>query len=448
MNKKIAFYSLACLLFFIFTTTEAFSLTLYVDATEGKDGRFRGDDPASPFKTITYALNEASTNTTIKVAPGEYNETIIIDKNQIWLEGAGADKTIIIGKNPNNPTIRIVGPNRVGIRGFSIQGGYYGILCEFSFLICEDNIIIENNHVGLLAVSGSNVTIKDTIVKSKSGLGIEIYGNSSATINKCKLSLNPWTALWVVNKSYARIEDTLISSNDANGIQVSQGSSAWLIGNKIHSNKLSGLSVTGHSDARLLGGNKIYENADLSGWRAGIGIYHGSQVTINPDFSSDKDRISENNGPGIFVGSNSELFLKSGIVTNNSGDGVRLKFDSCGRFEEGASITNNDGYGINRGDEEGDSKYWGEPGELSGNTLGSTNCKGEVSEEEGISGEGGVSEEGISGEGSITEEETSEEETPEEDNHSVSEEGSSEEEGTSEEILNNGSDRVQDEENT
>jgi hypothetical protein len=68
--------------------------------------------------------------------------------------------------------------------------------------------------------------------------------------------------------------------------------------------------------------------------------------------------IADSNGPGLFVANSSTLFLKSGTVSGNHGDGIHLRFDSVAQLEEGASVVLNHGYGINTGDEYNDSKYW------------------------------------------------------------------------------------------
>jgi hypothetical protein len=79
-------------------------------------------------------------------------------------------------------------------------------------------------------------------------------------------------------------------------------------------------------------------------------------VTIG--YSDKKDLIADSNGPGLFVANSSSLFLKSGTVSGNHGDGIHLRFDSVAQMEAGASVILNHGYGVSTGDEPGDSKYW------------------------------------------------------------------------------------------
>jgi hypothetical protein len=95
---------------------------------------------------------------------------------------------------------------------------------------------------------------------------------------------------------------------------------------------------------------------------------------MTSSFSSVKDVIAFNKGPGIYVGDKSELLLNAGNVSSNKLDGVRLAHDSTAQFDVGASITKNTGFGIRCTDFGSDSKYGGTPGNLTGNTLGPTFC--------------------------------------------------------------------------
>jgi len=65
----------------------------YVDGSSGTNDGSHGTGPSSlAFKTIQYAINDSrvSAGDTIKVAPGTYNESIVVNKSLILL-GAQAD---------------------------------------------------------------------------------------------------------------------------------------------------------------------------------------------------------------------------------------------------------------------------------------------------------------------------------------------------------------------
>jgi parallel beta-helix repeat protein len=69
--------------------------TYYVNATSGNDSynNTQAQDPATPWKTISHAVTNATAGDTINVAAGTYDEQVVIDKS-LTLQGEG-DTTII-----------------------------------------------------------------------------------------------------------------------------------------------------------------------------------------------------------------------------------------------------------------------------------------------------------------------------------------------------------------
>lgn len=50
------------------------NVTVYVNLTTGSDSDGAGNAEAAPYKTITYALNQAQPGTVIQLAPGNYTK--------------------------------------------------------------------------------------------------------------------------------------------------------------------------------------------------------------------------------------------------------------------------------------------------------------------------------------------------------------------------------------
>lgn len=69
--------------------------------------------------------------------------------------------------------------------------------------------------------------------------------------------------------------------------------------------------------------------------------------TIGPHVSiGANNTVRNNNGPGVFLGNGSCLFLGGGSIYDNNGDGVSLSNGSSGQVESAAKIGGNDGCGI------------------------------------------------------------------------------------------------------
>ncbi len=373
MNRKI-FVVLSFLFSMLWCVSAAYSATVYVNTVTGRDMAGYGLTAARPYKTINYALGKSTGDTTVRIAAGTYNESINLNSIRIiQFKGAGKDNTILKGIG-TMPVVSISGPNKTVITDLTVQGGNFGIFCKFASLYCRNIKIRDNNASGVLALGNSRLDILDSTAESNMGKGFQIEGGSSAQITRCAASKNTLAGIQVIYNSFAMVEESLVFENKASGIQVADGSALHLKKSEVHTNTYSGLDVTDRSVAQLLGGNKIHHNADSSGWRAGIGIHHLSQVSLSPGGGTVKDEIYLNDGPGIFTANSSCLFLGGGAVYENQGDGVHLRFDSTAQLESGADITSNVGYGLNCGDQGGDSKYWGTPGSVSGNTVGQINC--------------------------------------------------------------------------
>jgi len=111
------------------------------------------------FAKIQSAVNAASNNDTINVAPGTYTEDVVIGK-PLSLIGAGAGQTIIDATNLANG-ILLDGLNNHGLRnvtiaGFTVENALYeGVLVlNTADATIRDNHIINNDTIGPVFGSG------------------------------------------------------------------------------------------------------------------------------------------------------------------------------------------------------------------------------------------------------------------------------------------------------
>ena len=370
---------------------------LYVKGTTGVNTATCGT-AASPCKTIQYTINKAPAETQINVAAGTYTENLTIEKNKIWLKGAGASTTVIASPSIENNTIQLYGASNIGLQGFTIKGGRAGIYGHSS-TIWAQLLNLQNNSNGIEIAANSTLSIR-TMTAKYNGMAVIIMDNSYGDLDNCNIINNSGSGISFYNNSFGRIKNCIISNNSLHGISLVRGSSAemtgntisnhvmfglWasqncsaeMTGNKIFNNKWSGVSLEQNSNGNLRGANQIYANGDPLNFKWGIAVFHDSQLTIglhnNPGIA--KDDISGNYGAGITLGHNSDLWLVSGNVHGNKNDGIMLRADSSSNFENGASIYSNTGMGIRCADlASGASRKIGAPGICTGNTLGCTNC--------------------------------------------------------------------------
>jgi hypothetical protein len=131
--------------------------TLYYVDVNRTDSYIEDGSHKKPFKTIQSALDEANIGSTLLLLPGNYSESLLIEKNVI-ISGIGSQFTSLLG----NITI---GSNEVTLKDLKVQGnitlnGSYVFLSNFK---CDGNILnngsLYGNNIILNNPSGSNVPL-------------------------------------------------------------------------------------------------------------------------------------------------------------------------------------------------------------------------------------------------------------------------------------------------
>jgi len=146
------------------------------------------DSGSADYTSIQEAINASRNGDTITVAPGTYNENVIVNK-MITLIGAGGDVTIIIASNPNENTLNIT-MNNVTIQGFTLKGatgsqkaGIYLYRANYSNI---SNNNVWNNAIGIYLNSSYNNTI---------------FNNSFNNTNNYMISSTLFTNVWNSSKT-------------------------------------------------------------------------------------------------------------------------------------------------------------------------------------------------------------------------------------------------------
>lgn len=145
--------------------------TLYVNASH--QGPEEGT-AENPYRTISKAMERAIAENTIVVAPAIYQENIGL-KERVKLVSEITGAAIIHGgadRFSGKPTV--MGANDAELVGFTITGGYIGVVCAGTSPIIRHNIIRGNyGDYGLLCTAKSRAVIQNNIILANLGSDVD-----------------------------------------------------------------------------------------------------------------------------------------------------------------------------------------------------------------------------------------------------------------------------------
>jgi len=237
---------------------------LYVDINDSsatQDGTVE-----SPFHSIMDAVNAGGDSITIYVAPGKYNEQVILDsQKEVNLIGSCADNVILAGEGLgsvneySSGVINVLNVDSLTIEGFAITSDLRGIRVDHESrgdtVVISDIRIDDAMYIGI-GVYGhyDNVSVVNSTVSSAANFGISVIGswdrdivdmqaavsgNRIIDLNECRdLDLceeDPYIAgILVSYVSDAVVDGNLVSGFEyADAVQVSYAEDIAVDGNII-----------------------------------------------------------------------------------------------------------------------------------------------------------------------------------------------------------------------
>ncbi|QTA83512.1 Right handed beta helix region-containing protein [Desulfonema limicola] len=232
------------------------------------------------FSTITEAVEAANEGDTIVVAAGTYNETILISKNNISLQGSGKDTTFINGAGQN--VITINGSKGVTITEFTVQNGTIGVYARQGAVIELSNIIIQDN----------------------SSAGIRIDENTRAGISNCSVLRNGDDGIRILRNSTATFSGIISSSNNTNeGIDLNLTSSSIFYNATVTASSNTGKGINVHNSSSLISLESTIKSQNNTSDGIGVGGVSTFVLDSNSNLLTEK-----NNKRGISVARTSSIY--------------------------------------------------------------------------------------------------------------------------------------------
>ncbi|AKB51824.1 Cell surface protein [Methanosarcina barkeri str. Wiesmoor] len=137
----------------------------------------------SPGESIQEAVDNVLPGDTIFVKPGEYNESIQINQDNLTIISYSKNpyNTVITGTDKESNVFKVVASN-VTISGFSISDSKCGIYLNVAQNCIINNNIISGNNIGICLSKSENNTLSNNIVSSNVDCGIKLFTSSGNTI--------------------------------------------------------------------------------------------------------------------------------------------------------------------------------------------------------------------------------------------------------------------------
>jgi parallel beta-helix repeat protein len=213
------------------TQTPATGTVIYVNPQTGSDAASAGTSEAQPYKTITFALNQAQPGATIQLAPGTYSKESgevfpLTIKQGVILRGDESTK---------GQAVLITG-----------SGTY------ISPTFAKQNVTIKTE---------KDSTITGVTVTNSDSRGTAVWVESTnPTISNSTFTNSVREGVFVTGKGNPKIENNIFVQNKGNGVSVAKSASGE-IRNNLFQDTGFGLAIGGTSTP-LIEGNQILQNQD------------------------------------------------------------------------------------------------------------------------------------------------------------------------------------------
>lgn len=201
---------------------------IYVNPATGQDQTGAGQSASAPYRTITFALQQAQSGTTIVLAPGNYS-TQSGEKFPLTLK----PKVSLKGEETNKgETVVITG-------GGPISSSYFGT---------QDATILVNYSAPDSRISGVTVTNPN---KRGTGLWIE---STNTLVSSSTFKGSARDGLFVTGSGTPLVENSIFINNVANGASVANEAKGEFR-NNLFQNTGFGMSINGTATPQLLSNN-------------------------------------------------------------------------------------------------------------------------------------------------------------------------------------------------
>jgi len=321
-----------------------------------------------PFSSIQAAIDAASSGDIIQVDPGEYKESLAINKSVV-LQGARPDFVERVKELWDKPQeliafrereeVAILGPETltgpvisvqkadVTISGFTITKAYappheislsnHGIMVQTGAHVVIENSVIYGTEGGGILIDSVIASISNVIVTRNINKGIHVRGASQVTIaDSWIVEHDPGPAIFLDDSSQVLFLKNKVANNTTWCIIIGGSAQVRIRGNQILQNHI-GIDIYGEGSQVQILDNQFYNNTD------GIRVEYGQAIIQNNRFEGQEEAgvwvisqarlientVSKNKGDGILISDNAQVEAVKNEVVGNEGWGIVISGPSC-----------------------------------------------------------------------------------------------------------------------
>lgn len=290
--------------------------TLVVDAMG------RGD-----HRTISAAIEAAEPGARILIRPGQYDETLVLDK-PLELIGDGAPGTISVVRKDANVILARTAMGRISNLTIRQLGGKH-----YAIKIGQGRVEIEECDVTSLGLAA-----------------IAIFEHADPVLRRNRIHNSRMSGIFIYDGGRGTIEDNDIFANALAGIEIKAEADPVIRRNRIHHGKQAAIMVSAH------GGGTIEDNDVFANTFSGIEIKREASPTIRNNIIRDglqsgiylheigfgtieNNNIHGNHGSGIWVESGSKPHVTGNRICGNKRVGIKIV--GAGGTYRGNDLRNN-----------------------------------------------------------------------------------------------------------
>jgi len=333
--KKIIAAMVAILLFIPFSSINGNKISLMENEGSGEDILYVGGNGEDNYTTIQEAIDAATNGYTIYVYPGNYNESIVINKS-ISLVGIKkeGERPIIDGGGNEEGTTVLIEANNCTLLNLIIRGGLYGIETkEVDFITIENNVV---EYAGLgIEIHSSNTMIRNNTITKSGGIGVYTHDNTfNITLTRNLMVENGGNGVQMRGNNHIISHNNITKNCD--GIDMDNAHNCIISFNHVHHNWQYGITLFASSNISIFN-NTIHHHA-----------YGGLFLADSSYCSVYRNEMYENQAGVMMRGTLGINFKGSinNIVTNNSiysnSIGVYMEFHCEDNRIAYNNIVNND----------------------------------------------------------------------------------------------------------